>query len=363
MKRLLTLVFLWVPLLLMAGRPNQHDLVRFVDPNTGRDTVISVPHLVVQHLYTDSLRIGIPEAEGTRVERWLDLDCIDYFRFDNELYDDHEVVRLDGTHQRIFLLMERRGRGRANIYKYGRGLHSSYYYMGQDSLLHQIDNLRDYKMEERVRRTGNTNYYRPRFSWGVLAGVAGNRMTPTGMAGGGDYSPLDYGRAIDQTLVTAGLWADVPLDPLGFSLHAKAYLLAASAEQQVPGNRAMAFNARSISVPVTMRYTALSIPFPVVPYVEVGFDLRYVTSSSLDLLVRESAIVDNHRVLKYKAPDRLLTPLLLGGGLEYKLSRQHSLWLEVSFTPEFDFFGREAEMDVMSGMRMQNWMATVSYNL
>lgn len=347
------LLFLFIPFALFA-KVDRGDMLKYYDRTTKHDTLVWTHFIDVRHLYTDSLQVGFRDEVGKLDWQWISQDDIDFFSYGGVYYDDRMVMGEDGKQRRIFLRMNRDSRSRVKLFTIGRGPEKRHYAEGEDSVLYRIDNVHAYRTEERVRRTGNPNYYR-RFRWGVMLGMVNSDMQV-------GASPNGYSLP-SQQYVTGGLWADLPVDPYGFSLHAEVYLHAASGSCRQEPHFAFAYNAHAISLPLTLRYTLLPLKGAVLPYVEGGVDWRCYTRQTMDGV--SPSMAHGHETWSISSLSEVSTSLTLGGGIEYKVNSRHSLWLSCRYNPSAicsDYADEVNESMQDINVHIENLMFTIGYN-
>lgn len=338
-----------------AENKQQPDLIRVVDKAQGLDTIFLQVELVPEHLYTDSLRVGVRFKEGTPIEYVFDQAKIEYFRLKGIMYEPRVLHLEDGTEHRLLMERDRGSRSsNALIYTLGKGSQKRYYMRTrQDSTLHPLATAdgrfssyaqnylyelwpnpsakaTDYvqqtrptqgrfRLAERIYRQHNDHYLR-HFTWGVLAGMYRT-----------DLTTIQQGELRGQLCATAGLWADMPVDSWGASLRAEVSYYATSALLEVPGILT-AYNYRGLDVPLLLRYTALPVRGRMLPYIEGGVAIGVKLSSKLE---EEKKNWDKDGEYYYNLQGQCTSGLpvnvLYGVGVEWQLNPRHSLWLGLRY--------------------------------
>lgn len=327
---LLSFVTLLVPVVMLAGKRPKADLLKYYDSVFSKDTVVSDVYLELRHLYTDSLIIGYAAYDKDRVAdktalNWVPQERIGFFIYYNHLYAPLTVQV--GTEPVTYFMRHYRDRkSRVKVYTMGKLFHREYYALYPDSTVQKINNMVEFRDQERLERTGNHNFIRG-FHWGVLAGVTGYDEVLLD-----DYPPSDA-----QQSVTAGVWLDWPFWRHGASLHAKALYQAVSARTQLKGV-IWAYNRRGMELPLTLRYSCLHVPGRVIPFVEGGINCRLSWRNSLDCVANSYAMRPDGKpyptgeliVEDIDQPGVDFTPVV-GGGLRYRINDTHHAMLTFNY--------------------------------
>ena len=348
----LSLSLLLLPLTLNAAKRDVMDLLTYRDAATGGDsTIIFTPqsnmNLQVKYLYTDSLQVGWSDVNGQTV--WLEAEQVQFFRWDSRLYGPKIIEGTDGQQRRIFMDIDRNSKSKVRIYSMGMGRNRVHYAEGPDSVLRVIDNVHKFRTDERVRRTGNPKYYR-HFRWGVMAGMVDTDAE----------FPQFFGASPSQIYATGGLWADLPIDPFGFSLHAGVYLHASSGSQSNEKRWSVAYNEKAVSLPVTLRYSLLPLKGDFTPYIEGGIDFRFVYDNSM---VGISSLSDHdHETWTREGKNDSRQVFTLGAGLEYRLNDKHSVWLSGNYLLKSDYYKFGYSNTGTTDGTMKGWTLFVKYN-
>ena len=183
----------------------------------------------------------------------------------------------------------------------------------------------------------------PRFKWGVLLGLAYSKVT-------GDPYAMDMAAS-----VVPGVFADIPLIA-NLSWHPELTFEYYSSEGRV-NNKQTAYNqvdyhTTSLSSPQLIRYTALNLPSRVLPYIELGGQVTFNLSSSMDYFYREPVIKGKTPyAIEHQGEKPVPTATIAfvaGVGMEWQFSRHHSIYLSGRFFKELLDVGRIGAMLVAS---------------
>jgi hypothetical protein len=179
----------------------------------------------------------------------------------------------------------------------------------------------------------------PRFKWGVLLGLAYSKVT-------GDPYAMDMAAS-----VVPGVFADIPLIA-DLSWHPELTFEYYSSEGRV-NNKQTAYNqvdyhTTSLSSPQLIRYTALNLPSRVLPYIELGGQVTFNLSSSMDYFYREPVIKGKTPyAIEHQGEKPVPTATIAfvaGVGMEWQFSRHHSIYLSGRFFKELLDVGRIGAM-------------------
>ncbi|WP_418697376.1 outer membrane beta-barrel protein [Bacteroides sp.] len=193
-----------------------------------------------------------------------------------------------------------------------------------------------------VCRTGNSNYI-PHFKWGVLCGAGIYHLS----SGGFSFNT--------KGVCSAGLFADQPL-LMGFSVHIElAYQqYAFNYEADDITEKSVAFNCRNISLPIALRYTAVSLRGKCLPFIHAGVQLNFSFKREIESQWKEWKddeycrwVYNPSQSLKKNNPS-----LMAGLGVEWKLRARHSLFFDIRYCRELS-----------NSYYLEGYYATVSYNL
>ena len=183
----------------------------------------------------------------------------------------------------------------------------------------------------------------PSFKWGVLLGLAYSKVT-------GDPYAMDMAAS-----VVPGVFADIPLIA-DLSWHPELTFEYYSSEGRV-NNKQTAYNqvdyhTTSLSSPQLIRYTALNLPSRVLPYIELGGQVTFNLSSSMDYFYREPVIKGKTPyAIEHQGEKPVPTATIAfvaGVGMEWQFSRHHSIYLSGRFFKELLDVGRIGAMLVAS---------------
>lgn len=377
-----------------AADGSPKDLIHVVDAVAGLDTIYTQVSLVVENLYTDSLRVGMRRQEDTPVEQWFNQEQIEYFMYKGIMYEPRQLMQDNGESYRLFLQRDR-GRGGSNalVYTLGEGRNRKLYVRQRsDEQLHPLISadghfsryVTDYlsalwpsststasnyiartkptrahfRLAERISHQQNDHYLR-HFTYGVLAGM---HLT--------EVHADRIGDASSQLCVTAGLWADMPLDTWGTSLRIEANYYAFSSMLEDVKHQ-FAYTYRGIDVPLLLRYTALSVRGRVMPFLEGGVALGFTIDSDLkgEVCVPDDQ-GDYYCFFCGDQKSKLLLNVLAGAGVEVQLTPRHSLWagLRYRFAGSLDEYNLRLEEMVVTenspvSFDRSGWMLTLMFNL
>lgn len=392
--RILPLVFLSLIMMpAQAAKKTQPDLIRVVDKAAGIDTAFMQVKLVTENLYTDSLRVGIRHNEEGPVEQWFDQSQIEFFVLDEVVYEPRTLVMDDGSQHRLLMQRDRGRKGsNALIYTLGANGNKQFYIRRRsDEQLHQLASTdgqfsnyantyladlwsnptakaaeyvahtkatrRHFRLAERIYRQQNDHYLR-HFTYGGLAGI---HLTNIATNGHGDIN--------GQLCVTAGIWADLPLDTWGFSLRAEASYYAFSS-MLTHAKNSFAYNHRSIDIPLLLRYTALPVKGRIMPYLEGGVSMGIRLSSDC----KGEIYMPDHDGDYYFFWNGESTEspynILAGAGAEVQLTRNHSLGIGLRYrlSGPLDKMGSQHApnstiQETLIDIDRSGWMLSFTFNL
>lgn len=336
-----------------AQRREKVNVIKYFDQSQQKDSVIQDVSLRLRYLYTDSMYVGLENIMPDGSVIWIPQKDIDFFYYYNTLYSAKTLIMDDGQPHRVFMAIDRNKKSDIKIYTYGSGINKRMYAEGPDSIMQEIDDVKTYRMEERVRRSGNPNYYR-RFKWGVTAGMYSNT-----------FKSNHYGGFDNQAVVTGGVWADIPFDAFGLSIRPSLLYTEFSGKGEEQ-HSSLAFNYKAICMPLTLRYSFIMINSRLVPFIEGGAEMRYYLRHDMSALM---SLIDTYQGSYYavwndhgKSPFNLATTL--GAGFEYRLNDQHSLWLNINYNLSRKIDSYNSELyNMFIDVNMSNLMLSISYNL
>ncbi|MDR0976534.1 MAG: PorT family protein [Prevotellaceae bacterium] len=214
-----------------------------------------------------------------------------------------------------------------------------------------------YMMLAHVCRTDNPNYLPTGFRWGPLVGIGSGTLHMR------DYT---FDRQTPQGMF--GLFGDLPIVN-GVSLHPELtfhkYAFngpkgGSNSEEEIIhalkmgiGSEAMAYNRQDITPTLLIRYTLLPLRSKVLPFVQAGVGANIVLSGNMQTQQYLMNISANHIWLERQTHPitKPLGTLTVGVGVEMKVLRRHSLFLDLRYR-------RELTRQPLSGV-----YTTLSFNL
>lgn len=375
---------------LSALAKEETDVVRVVDWSSGIDTIYNNVSLRVEYLYTDSMRIAVLDSISDKPLHWFNQSQVEYFRQAGELFEPRKVVMDDGQPHRLLMKRDKGSRSsKAMIYTLGKGRYARYYIRPKNSeelyplasnqggfsdyarnyldtlwldpthaTKQYIDQQRGtrsrFRLAERIMRQHNDHYLR-RFTWGVMAGLHSSQAEVTG----------GLGELESQLCATAGLWADLPLDTWGFSARVEACYYAYSCHADEARGE-LAYNHRSVELPLLLRYTALPVRGRFMPYVEGGLLLDIPFRQDVEGLNHVPSSADGEYFVPWKGDFSSGTHsgIVVGAGVETRLNARHSAWLGVRcrLQDNLDEFSYDKSTGTVATER-SGWTLTLMYNL
>lgn len=336
-RLILAFVTLLVPVVMLAGKRPKVDLLKYYDPVLGIDTAVADVYLEVRHLYTDSLVIGYaPYDQHRQVDKrnltWVPQEQIGYFVYDRYLYAPL-TVQAGQEPVTYFMRHYRDRKSQVKIYTMGKRRQRQYYAFYPDSTVQEINNMVEFRDQERLERTGNHNFIRG-FHWGVLAGVMGHGQL---QIGSGIELDGDFPQSDAQQAVTAGMWMDWPFFRNGTSLHAKVLYQGFSARTQ-RGGVICAYNRQGLDLPLTLRYSCLHVPGRVIPFVEGGLSCRLAWQNRLECMWNHyEQRPDGHGYPTGQVATAEQNPTgvdfapVVGGGLRYRINDTRHAMLTLNY--------------------------------
>lgn len=336
-----------------TNRNDVFSMIKIVDLQSHKDSIIFSKSIVVENLYTDNLKVGIKD-DDEKIQ-WIPLDKVEYFMIDSRKFDRKQWMQADGKMKYIFMELDRSFENETSVYIYYINGNRQYYEESSNGVLKPISNINEYRSNILKNRTGNSNYIQ-RFRWGITGGVSGSITIVDGLDGSSKNNPS----------LAGGIWTDLPIGLYGLSAHAEARLFKAffSLKSQTSQGllvNEIAYNQAAVSIPISIRYSNIKRQSKLIPYVAAGIDMRYYYNNSLHGV---SLVKTHYETWNSKGNTPFNPTIFIGTGLEWKVIDKHSLWLNLEFMPSlmsetFKYKTANVNFDVRASL----WTASLSFNL
>lgn len=174
-------------------------------------------------------------------------------------------------------------------------------------------------------KKNNINLF-TRFRWGVMAGGGFSQIKKS--SGSLSFS--------NESHLTVGLFADLPVYKY-FSFHPELfYLKNAKLNEQTSTTIGMSYNREYISIPLLARFSFINLKSKAIPYLQVGPEIMYLFKGETDGYEMREATGYETQIIEWDTyfHDNLALTFSAGVGLEYKLNKRHSLFIDVRYRIE-----------------------------
>jgi hypothetical protein len=386
----MTLPKLLPPLLLLlvlsatASAQRSKNFIRYHDSTIGKDTTLIGGAFIVTSEAESQYRV-IWNKEGKN--RTFTSDDVIAYRNGNKMYATQSIT-VDGTTMRVMMERIPIADEQFIFYLFIRSDGRPLYFYQYDGSLYPLENDADpsyvnplktmlmefaaaqdndeikayirsmkptpYSFYDRykVSATGNINYL-TRVRWGLTAGMG----IVSGRGINANYS--------SRMQVYGGAFVDIPFLYDGLSAHAELTYRSNSYSAQYTYrvyesitwtdkyhlvDVDAVYNRHNLCPTILLRYSLVGLRGKWVPYVQAGAEARIVLSGKQQ--IQSKRVIDGYtswEESEYPAKSSYGT-LVMGGGIEYKLSRRHSLFFDVRYNLDLS-------KDKLSGA-----CATLSYN-
>lgn len=168
-----------------------------------------------------------------------------------------------------------------------------------------------------------------RFRYGIMAGT-----------GIGIFSPDELPESFNDFSYFFGLFADIPLYK-GLSLHPEIYYIKDAGTVENVWREQFTdytFNREIIVLPLLVRYSFIKKTGKLIPYLQAG----PVVDIGLRKEIDERTIIHTGNQISSSSKNMIDKGVYLyggvsvGGGIEYKLNRTHSLFVDLRYSASFD---------------------------
>ncbi len=200
---------------------------------------------------------------------------------------------------------------------------------------------------KKIRRN-NINLF-TRFRWGAMIGGGFSQIKSEGN--------LSFS---NESHVTLGLFADLPIYKY-FSFHPEIYYLKnAKLNEQASSIIGMSFNREYINLPLLARFSFINLKSRAIPYVQVGPEIIYLIKGETNGYEIRNATGYETQLTEWDTyfHKNFSMTINAGIGLEYKLNRRHSLFVDIRYR-------FEPSMQLLDNRKtsMNSVFTTLSFNL
>jgi hypothetical protein len=164
----------------------------------------------------------------------------------------------------------------------------------------------------------------------------------------------------NESHVTLGLFADLPIYKY-FSFHPEIYYLKnAKLNEQASSIIGMSFNREYINLPLLARFSFINLKSRAIPYVQVGPEIIYLIKGETNGYEIRNATGYETQLTEWDTyfHKNFSMTINAGIGLEYKLNRRHSLFVDIRYR-------FEPSMQLLDNRKtsMNSVFTTLSFNL